>query len=89
MRGTLRQVMHTGPVSIDLFLTLGGLFAGTVVGLTGLGGAAIVTPMLLLIFHVPPAVAVSTAATSAAWSASREAYGRWKKARSATQGECS
>jgi len=60
------MVMHTWPVSIDLFLTLGGLFAGTVVGLTGLGGAAIVTPMLLLIFHVPPAVAVSTDVVSAA-----------------------
>lgn len=58
--------MHTCPVSIDPFLTLGGLFAGTVVGLTGLGGAAIVTPMLLLIFHVPPAVAVSTDVVSAA-----------------------
>ncbi|MFN8184846.1 MAG: sulfite exporter TauE/SafE family protein [Candidatus Nanopelagicales bacterium] len=53
-------------MSIDPFLTLGGLFAGTVVGLTGLGGAAIVTPMLLLIFHVPPAVAVSTDVVSAA-----------------------
>ncbi len=66
MCGTLRQVMHTCPVSIDPFLTLGGLFAGMVVGLTGLGGAAIVTPMLLLIFHVPPAVAVSTDVVSAA-----------------------
>lgn len=51
---------------IDPFLTLGGLFAGTVVGLTGLGGAAIVTPMLLLIFGVPPSVAVSTDLVSAA-----------------------
>ena len=58
--------MHTCPVSIDPFLTLGGLFAGTVVGLTGLGGAAIVTPMLLLIFNVPPPVAVSTDVVSAA-----------------------
>jgi len=53
-------------VTIDWFLTLGGLFAGTVVGMTGLGGAAIVTPMLLLIFHVPPPVAVSTDVVSAA-----------------------
>ncbi|HQR79736.1 MAG TPA: sulfite exporter TauE/SafE family protein [Actinomycetota bacterium] len=53
-------------MSIDPFLTLGGLFAGMVVGLTGLGGAAIVTPMLLLIFNVPPPIAVSTDVVSAA-----------------------
>ncbi len=51
---------------IDPWLTLGGLFAGTVVGLTGLGGAAIVTPMLLLLFNVPAGVAVSTDVVSAA-----------------------
>jgi uncharacterized membrane protein YfcA len=47
-------------------LTLGGLFAGTVVGLTGLGGAAIVTPMLLLLFNIPAPIAVSTDVVSAA-----------------------
>lgn len=51
---------------IDPLLTLGGLFAGTVVGLTGLGGAAIVTPMLLLLFNVPASLAVSTDLVSAA-----------------------
>jgi len=59
-------MLQTCPVSIDPFLTLGGLFAGTVVGLTGLGGAAIVTPMLLLLFNVPAPVAVSTDVVSAA-----------------------
>jgi len=51
---------------IDPWLSLGGLFAGVVVGLTGLGGAAIVTPMLLLLFNVPAPVAVSTDLVSAA-----------------------
>ncbi len=45
---------------------MGGVFAGTIVGLTGLGGAAIVTPMLLLLFNVPASVAVSTDVVSAA-----------------------
>lgn len=53
-------------MTIDPLLTLGGIFAGTVVGLTGLGGAAIVTPMLLLLFGVPAPVAVSTDVVSAA-----------------------
>ena len=51
--GVARSMLQTCPVSIDPFLTPRGLFAGTVVGLTGLGGAAIVTPMLLLLFNVP------------------------------------
>ncbi len=51
---------------IDPLLSLGGLFAGVVVGLTGLGGAAIVTPMLLLLFNIPAPVAVSTDLVSAA-----------------------
>lgn len=51
---------------LDLWITLGGLFAGIVVGLTGMGGAAIVTPMLIFLFGVPPAVTVSTDVVSAA-----------------------
>lgn len=62
----VRPLRQTRLVTIDPFLTLGGLFAGTVVGMTGLGGAAIVTPMLLLLFNIPPAVAVSTDVVSAA-----------------------
>ena len=45
---------------IDLVLSLGGLIAGLMVGLTGMGGAALVTPMLVLLFGVNPATAVSS-----------------------------
>lgn len=45
---------------IDLALSLGGLIAGLMVGLTGMGGAALVTPMLVLLFGVSPAAAVSS-----------------------------
>lgn len=44
----------------DPFLSLGGLIAGLMVGLTGMGGAALVTPMLVLLFGVSPAAAVSS-----------------------------
>jgi uncharacterized membrane protein YfcA len=50
----------------DVWVTLAGLFSGVVVGLTGLGGAAIVTPMLVLLFGVPAPIAVSTDLVSAA-----------------------
>ncbi|MFM1918259.1 MAG: hypothetical protein RJB01_1774, partial [Actinomycetota bacterium] len=51
---------------IDLILALGGLFAGLLVGLTGMGGAVIVTPMLVLLFGVPPAAAISSDVVAAA-----------------------
>ena len=44
---------------VDLLLALAGLFAGLLVGLTGMGGAVIVTPMLVLLFGVPQAAAIS------------------------------
>ena len=40
-------------------LTLAGLAAGLVIGLTGMGGGALLTPMLVLLFGVDPLVAVS------------------------------
>ena len=52
---------------IDLALALGGLFAGIMVGLTGMGGAALVTPMLVLLFGVSPAAAVSSDVVAAAF----------------------
>ena len=44
------------------YLLLPGLsfLIGIVVGLTGIGGASLITPMLIFIFQVPPAVAVSS-----------------------------
>lgn len=51
---------------IDPALALGGLIAGVMVGLTGMGGAALVTPMLVLMFGVSPAAAVSSDVVAAA-----------------------
>jgi uncharacterized protein len=44
---------------VDLLLVAGGLVAGLMVGLTGMGGALLVTP-LLVTFGVPASVAVSS-----------------------------
>src|SRR5207249_6716801 len=41
-------------------LVLGSLAGGTVVGLTGMGGGALMTPMLVLFFGVSPLAAVSS-----------------------------
>jgi uncharacterized membrane protein YfcA len=45
---------------IDLPIVLGGLIVGFVVGMTGVGGGALMTPMLVLIFGVEPLAAVSS-----------------------------
>jgi len=41
-------------------LALGALVVGVVVGLTGMGGGALMTPVLVLFFQVPPLTAVSS-----------------------------
>lgn len=72
------------PVSwtdIDFALALGGLIAGIVVGLTGMGGAALVTPMLVLIFGINPATAVSSDVVA---SAIMKPFGSWVHIRNKT-----
>jgi uncharacterized membrane protein YfcA len=51
---------------MDWTLALGALVVGTVVGLTGMGGGALMTPMLVLFFNVSPLAAVSSDLVSAA-----------------------
>lgn len=45
---------------IDLLYTASGLFVGFLVGLTGVGGGSLMTPILVLLFNVHPATAVGT-----------------------------
>ncbi len=45
---------------IDLFVALAGLIVGFAVGLTGMGGGALMTPILVLIFGIQPLAAVSS-----------------------------
>ncbi len=45
---------------VDLALTVVGLAVGLLVGLTGMGGGALLTPILVLVFRVSPLAAVSS-----------------------------
>jgi uncharacterized membrane protein YfcA len=45
---------------MDLATTLAGFLVGVTVGLTGVGGGALMTPVLVLLFGVAPATAVGT-----------------------------
>lgn len=59
---------------IDFALSLGGFIAGIIVGLTGMGGAALVTPMLVLLFGINPAAAVSSDVVASAFMKPVGAY---------------
>lgn len=45
---------------MDWMYTLSGFFVGLIVGVTGVGGGSLMTPLLVLMFGVPPATAVGT-----------------------------
>lgn len=45
---------------MDLLYTLSGFAVGAVVGLTGVGGGSLMTPLLVLLFGIHPATAVGT-----------------------------
>jgi hypothetical protein len=47
-------------MTIELPFVLAGALTGFVVGLTGVGGGALMTPILLLVFGIAPATAVAT-----------------------------
>jgi uncharacterized protein len=45
---------------MDFAYTISGFVVGTIVGMTGMGGGALMTPLLVLLFGVAPATAVGT-----------------------------
>lgn len=45
---------------IDVTLAVAGALVGLLVGLTGMGGGALLTPLLVLFFHVAPLAAISS-----------------------------
>ncbi|HWS45787.1 MAG TPA: sulfite exporter TauE/SafE family protein, partial [Acidimicrobiia bacterium] len=45
---------------MHLDIALAGLVVGFVIGLTGMGGGALMTPVLVVFFHVPASAAISS-----------------------------
>ncbi len=69
---------------MDPLFTLAGLAVGICIGLTGVGGGALMTPILILSFGIPPLVAVGTdllyaafTKASGVWFHSRRGNVRW------------
>src|SRR5690242_5749341 len=52
--GSIGEGHGTAAMHIDLGIALAGLIVGIVVGLTGMGGGALMTPVLVIIFGITP-----------------------------------
>ncbi len=70
---------------MDSLYTFSGFFVGFIVGITGVGGGSLMTPLLVLVFGVAPATAVGTDLLYAAltkmggsWAHSRRGTVDWK-----------
>src|SRR6476660_2771245 len=46
--------------TIQPLFVLSGFFVGFLVGMTGVGGGSLMTPLLILLFHIQPVTAVGT-----------------------------
>jgi uncharacterized protein len=55
-------------VSPDLVYAISGFCVGVLVGMTGVGGGSLMTPLLILLFGVHPTTAVGTDLLFAAWT---------------------
>lgn len=63
---------------MDWLYILSGFVIGAIVGLTGVGGGSLMTPLLVLVFGVPPVTAVGTDLLFAAFT---KTGGAWAHAR--------
>jgi uncharacterized protein len=52
---------------------------GTIVGLTGVGGASLITPMLVFVFQVPPSVAISSDVVAATFMKTFGSIKHWQQ----------
>jgi uncharacterized protein len=53
-------INYTFSMHIDFYIVLGSAVVGLLVGMTGAGGGALMTPMLILLFSVKPSTAISS-----------------------------
>ncbi len=59
--------------------TLAGLFVGTMIGMTGVGGGSLMTPILIFGFSIPPALAVGTDLLFAAVTKAGGVWAYWHR----------
>jgi len=66
-------------VHINVAMVLGSVVVGFLVGLTGMGGGALMTPMLVLVFGVSPAAAISSDLVAALFMKPLGVAMHWRK----------
>ena len=64
---------------MDFALVAFGLGVGILVGMTGIGGGSLMTPMLILVFGVTPTTAIGTDLAYAAVTKTVGGYKHWKQ----------
>jgi hypothetical protein len=64
---------------LDGYLSLAGLMIGFLVGLTGMGGGALMTPVLVFVFGFAPTMAIGTDITYAAVTKIAGSYKHWRQ----------
>src|SRR5580658_3073453 len=55
----MSQILHF-IANVDPLYVLSGVLVGGLVGMTGVGGGSLMTPILILLFHIHPVTAVGT-----------------------------
>jgi uncharacterized membrane protein YfcA len=66
---------------MDPLIILFGLGVGILIGMTGIGGGSLMTPLLILVFGTPPVVAIGT---DLAYGAITKTLGGWRHLRKGT-----
>src|SRR5688572_16805432 len=64
-----------GELTMDPLIILFGLGVGILVGITGIGGGSLMTPLLILVFGTQPVVAIGT---DLAYGAITKTVGGWR-----------
>ncbi len=81
--GVVAVILYLTPLGphMNPYLSLTGVLVGFLVGLTGMGGGALMTPVLIFFFGFAPTTAIGTDITYAAVT---KAFGSWRHFRQGT-----
>src|SRR5919108_1140267 len=78
---TRQDVVVPGEQTMDPAIVVFGLGIGVLVGMTGMGGGSLMTPMLILVFGIQPVTAIGT---DIFYSAVTKTVGGWRHFRMRT-----
>ncbi len=73
------SLMVKAMMAFNPWLSLAGLLVGILVGMTGLGGGVLMTPLLIVVFGVSPSMAVGTDLVYSAVTRTAGAWQHWRQ----------